>query len=317
MYRGKKWIFRAAMAVAVFAAVATAIAASGAPPRRAKPPQWTPDVLEVFFEDAREQLVGERPKPPEPAALAGRDSGDKTNGAAGETQPFAWSRLVSADTLESEVKRLTGRLREPLASPAKFKAGGYKDCRGYFSELAVLFAVVAEQDADVRWKAEAGVVRAALARAAMNCKTATDQTFAEASQRRTELEDLLRGEHLSGEAVPLERWSDLAERSLLMQRMEVLLQEEIQPAIGNAKEFAKRADEVRQKAELLSVLSDVMQREEYEYWDDAGFQELSTELRAATAELSRAAAEVNYDAVRAAAGRAGQACSQCHEGYRG
>jgi cytochrome c556 len=60
-----------------------------------------------------------------------------------------------------------------------------------------------------------------------------------------------------------------------------------------------------------------MQREEYEYWDDAGFQELAAELRAATTELTNAAAEANYEAARAAAGRTGQACSQCHEGYRG
>jgi cytochrome c556 len=99
--------------------------------------------------------------------------------------------------------------------------------------------------------------------------------------------------------------------------MEKLLQEEISPALGNAKEFSKRAPEIRQKAELLAMLADVTQREEYEYWDDAGFQELSTDLRSATEELTRAAIEVNYEAARAAAGRAGQACSACHEGYRG
>jgi hypothetical protein len=274
-------------------------------------------VLDIFFEDAREQLVGERPKDAKPATAASGGKPTATPSDAPGDQPFAWSRLVAGDTLESEVKRLVGVLREPLASPAKFKAGGYKDCRGALSELAVLFAVIAEHDGEVRWKESAGALRSRVARAAMNCKTGTDQTYAEAAKLRTELEDLMRGERLSGETVPLERWSDLAERPLLMQRMESLLQEEIQPALGNDKEFAKRADEVRQKAELLTMLAELMQREEYEYWDDAGFQEMSTELRTATAELSRAAADVNYDAVRAAAGRTGQACSQCHEGYRG
>src|SRR5687768_18225164 len=57
-----------------------------------------------------------------------------------------------------------------------------------------------------------------------------------------------------------------------------------------------------------SVLADVTQREEYEYWDDAGFQELSAELRNAVSELTRATAEANYEGARAAAGRTGQAC---------
>jgi hypothetical protein len=310
---------RAAIVLALFFAMQPyrAAAAEEPRPRRAKPPVWTPDVLDVFFEDAREHLVGERPKP------AGVLANAQTNPAAAPShanasQPFAWSQVVSGDALEAEVKRLTTALREPLTNPAKFKAGGYKDCRAHFSVLAVLFGVIAEHDGDVRWKEDAAALRDALARAAMNCKTATDQTFAEAAERRVELEDLVRGQSLGGgKATELEKWSNLAERPLLMQRMETLLEEEISPALGNQSGFERRADEIRQKAELLAMLADVMQREEYEYWDDAGFQELATELRAATAELTKAAASANYEAARAAAGRTSQACSQCHEGYRG
>src|SRR5262245_2480971 len=34
---------------------------SGPPPKRARPPKWSPDVLDAFFPDARAKLVGERP----------------------------------------------------------------------------------------------------------------------------------------------------------------------------------------------------------------------------------------------------------------
>jgi cytochrome c556 len=296
----------------------SAIAAEKAPPRRAKPPVWTPDVLDAFFTDAREHLVGERPAQAEATMANVASAANAASPAVDPTQPFAWSKVIEGDSLDAEVKRIVAGLREPLANPAKFKAGGYKQCRADFSMLAVLFGVIAEHDGDVRWQEDAAALRDALARAAMNCKTATDQTFAEASQRRADLEDLVRGERLGGDKpAGLEKWSQLADRPLLMQRMEKLLQEEISPALGNAKEFTKRAPDIRQKAELLAVLADVTQREEYEYWDDAGFQELSTDLRNATAELTRAAVETNYEAARAAAGRATQACSACHEGYRG
>ena len=65
------------------------------------------------------------------------------------------------------------------------------------------------------------------------------------------------------------------------------------------------------------MLAAIIDCEEFEYWDDENFQQHSGNLRAASRELSRAAAEANYDAARAAAGKAGQACSACHEGYRG
>ncbi|HEX6963081.1 MAG TPA: hypothetical protein VF175_14525, partial [Lacipirellula sp.] len=203
----------------------TLFAAEETRPRRAKPPEWSADVLDLFFEDAREHLVGERPASRSNSdAVADSNRPPSSVSSANSSQPFAWSKLVSGESLESEVKRLVAGLREPLANPTKFKAGGYKDCRAAFSVLAVLFGVIAEHNGDVRWKEDAAGLRDALARAAMNCKTATDQTFSEASQRRTELEDLIRGERLGLEgAAELERWSELAERPLLMQRMEFLV----------------------------------------------------------------------------------------------
>jgi hypothetical protein len=315
----ERFLMRMRLAVPLLLVGMTSATAAAAepPPKRAKPPVWTPDVLDAFFPDAREHLVGERPASPSAVAAKDADPVDALHPTSNDPAAFAWSKLIEGASLEAEVKRIVAALREPLANPAKFKAGGYKQCRAEFSMLAVLFGVIADYDGDVRWQEDAPSLRDALARAAMNCKTATDQTFAEATARRAELEDLIRGERLGGKPAELDKWSQLAERALLMQRMEQLLQEEIQPALGNPKEFAKRAAEVRPKAELLSVLTDVMQREEYEFWDDAGFQELSGDLRSAAADLTRAAVEMNYDAARAAAGRTSQACSACHEGYRG
>jgi len=297
------------------AACGLATAAEDAPPRRAKPPVWTSDVLDTFFEDAREHLVGERPAAE--AAIVESASTPAVPGAAEPPGEFAWSQLVDGETLATEVKRIVAGLREPLANPAKFNAGGYKQCQAAFSQLAVLFAVIAEHDGDVRWKEDAAALRHALARAGMNCKTATDQSFAEAVARKTELDDLVRGERLGGEPAKLETWSSLAERLLLMQRMEQLLEEQISPALANAKEFARRAPDVRQQAELLAMLAEIIPRQEYEYWDDEGFNELARELRSAASDLGKATIDANYEAARAAAGRAGQACSQCHEGWRG
>ncbi len=290
------------------------------PTKRAKPPVWSQDVLDEFFVDAREQLVGERPAKPSAIAVkdqpAGQGSAVSSDAETGNSS--SWSQVISGDSLAAEVKQLATTLREPLANPAKFKSGGYKICRAVFNELAVLFAVIAEYDGDVRWQEDAPMLRDALARAARNCKTGTDQTFAAASELRAQLDDLIRGERLSGKpALPPERWSELADRPLLMTRMESALQEGISPALSNAREFSRKAVDVQQQAEVLAMLATLIDREEFEYWDDESFQEHSIALRAASRALTRAAAEANYEAARAAAGEASQSCSACHEGYRG
>lgn len=287
--------------------------------KRAKPPVWSQDVLDEFLPDARAALVGDRPAKSTPTVAADSAEGRGTGASPHSNEgPAAWSQLIDSETLASEVKRLAAGLREPLANPGKFKAGGFKSCRSDFNELAILFAVIAEFDGDVRWKEEAPSLRGRFAAAAKSCTSGTDQSFAEAVELKTLLEDLVRGERLGSAPAPVpSRWSDVADRPLLMKRMERALQEQISPALANSKEFTKRAAVLGQEAEVLGMLAAVIDREEFEYWDDESFQEQSDALRDATRELRRAAVEGNYDAARAAAGRAGQSCSACHEGYRG
>lgn len=304
------------LAVATASCFAAHAAEKSPPARRAKPPTWSSDVLDAFFEDAREHLVGARP-------IAATDSLADNPSAAGPASPqggdkFAWSKLVEGETLVTEVKRLVMGLAEPLENPGKFKSGGYQQCRLDFSVLATLFAVAAEYDGDVRWQDDAPALRQALARAGRNCKTATDQTFAEAKSRKTDLDDILRGERLAGDAPDaLPKWSEVADRPLLMQRMELSLEERIGPKLSNDSVFQKSLDEVRHEAELLAMLAEIIQRDDYEYWDDDSFREYAGELRTAAQEVVRAAEDKDYEAARAAAGRAGQSCSSCHEGYRG
>jgi cytochrome c556 len=287
--------------------------ADEAPPKRAKPPQWSRDVLDLFFEDAREHLVGERPTPRE----QGPGDSPPTAAPASDSGPgAAWSQWIDGETLANEVKRLAAELAEPLANAAKFKAGGSNQCRANFGVLAVLFGVIADYHGEVRFRTEAAVLRDAASRAARSCTTATDQSFAEAAELRIQLEELIRGERVPGEAAEFAKWSDLVERDLIMKRMERSIEERISPALGNAKEFAKRAADVRHEAELLATFANIIQREEFDYWDDEGFRAHAGNLQAGAKELTRAAADANYEAARAAAGKVTQACSACHEEYR-
>ena len=293
-------------------AIGSTSAAEEPPPKRAKPPQWSPDVLDLFFEDAREHLVGERPTPNEQTDKTTEPSGPANNSRGRVT----WSQWVDGETLVNEVKRLVADLAEPLANATKFKAGGNNQCQADFAVLSVLFGVIADYDGEVRFKPDAAVIRDAASRAARHCKAATDQSFAEAAELKIQLEELIRGERVIGAAAELAKWSDLVERDLIMKRLERSLEERISPALGKAREFTKRAAEVRHEAELLALFADFIQREEFDYWDDEGFRAHAGNLQTAAKDLTRAATDANYEVARAAAGKVTQACSACHEEYR-
>ncbi|MEQ8836101.1 MAG: hypothetical protein RID07_04780, partial [Lacipirellulaceae bacterium] len=109
----------------VFACFVPSLGHSKEPPRRAKPPVWSRDVLDAFFDDAREHLVGERP-----ASANTTNTQLASKNAAGEqpaTGGFAWSQRISAETVTQEIKRVANTLRTPLANPSRFKSGGFQE----------------------------------------------------------------------------------------------------------------------------------------------------------------------------------------------
>jgi hypothetical protein len=299
-------------AIAMALGIMAGFALAQAPAERAAPPTFTDADLEPFFPDAREALVGERPAASSSAIHA---LGDDESRAIGT---FEWSRVVEGDTLATEVKRIATNLAEPLASPAAFKSGGNKACRGEFAMLGVLFAVIEQYDGDVRWQREAAALREASSRVSESCRTASDQSYAAAVRLRDDLDEMIRGGRLANDAArPFEKWSQLSDRTLLMRRMEQAMQNGVNPRLADEKALAKSAVDVHHEAELLALLANVIDREEFDFWDDETFRGYSHDLGSAASELARAAADGNYEAARAAAGAITNACAACHDGYRG
>lgn len=289
----------------------------GEPPRRAARPTFPPDVESVFFADAREQLVGERPG--RGAAVAAGDGAPAAASAAGDGERFAWSRLVSGQTLADEVKRIANGLQAPLANAGKFRSGGFQQCRRDFGLLAVLFAVAAQYDGETRFADNAAALRDQFARAAAACQAATDDSLALAQQRRYDLEDLMRGQSVAAPdaAEQPPAWGELATLSLLMQRMETALEERVDPAVASERTFRRAELDVQREAQLLAMLAEVIQREGFDFADDDQYAAFAQRLQDAAGALNHAAEERNYEAARAAAGQVGQACAACHEDYRG
>jgi hypothetical protein len=310
-------------ALRAFLAAALLLSPAVGPAKEARPPKWTRDVLDTFFTDAREKLIGDRPD-----YGAGSKSQDSTQASqlqhAGDppTNPAGsppFSQLITPETLETEIKRLAQSLNTSVTSPSAFKGGGFKDARRDFSELAVLFAVTAQYDGDARWKDSAAGLRDAFARAAASAKVGNDVTYREAMARKQDLADLIRGSRpqVARTNADVHDWSQVAAREPLMQRLNIAHQQRLTKWLADEPTFRRNQRDVDHEAQVVALLADVIHRAAFEYWDDETFAAYANELQQAATDVRAAATSGNYEQGRAAITRATGACANCHDGYRG
>jgi hypothetical protein len=311
---GELMILRCMIVVAVVLAVLPATA------KEARPPHWSRDVLDTFFDDAREKLVGARPDYERQAAESQGSAAETTVVSTGTKQTeFAWSKLIAAETLEAEVKRAGQTLAAGTTSPSQFKGGGYKDARRSLSELAVLFAVTAQYDGDARWKDVAAGLRDTFAKSAANAKTGTDESFRMATARRDELAELVRGgrPQVAKAMAVVADWSQVAARPPIMQRINLAHQERLTKWLADPAAFRRNQNDAAHEAQVVAMLAEVIHREAFEFSDDETYVGYAHDLEQAMGDVSAATGAGNFEPAREALGRASKACVECHAGYRG
>lgn len=298
--------------------------------KRALPPKWDDRVRDAFFSDARATLEGERPNfgdrpgtapvasnsggaPSATVPASGGDSPPATAGGAG-----AWSKIVSADTLQDEIKSYQTEVKDNVKNPSEFKGNLFKRARDDFTVLATAFAVIGEYDGDVRWKDQAVTARDLFGQSGVNCKVATDQSFNDAKLRADDLAALIRGDSLPAKASaePKANFPKIANRPPLMHRLDAAQGGRLAPWTANAADFSKHLDGILHEAEIVAMVAEVIQRDGYDFTDDKSYLGFAHEMQAQALDLASAAKAKNYDQARTAAGKLAQACSNCHGGFR-
>jgi len=296
--------------------------AHGADQQAPPPTKWDSRVTDTFFPDARKALNGERPKwlSPNAALSSGKAGGEKPSAAGDDTAvgAFAWSKLVSPETLADEVKSLNTDLIDEVKTQQAFLGGANKKSRRTLSLLAVTFGIINEYSGDVKWKTQAAVARDLFARAGFNCKAATEQTYRETKQRSDDLSALLRGESIkvASSAETSNEWPKISDRPPLMSRLELAQRDRIAPWTANAAEFKKNSAALGHEAEMVATLAEVVARPGYEYADDEKYRGYAKALQQSALELRTAIQNENYQAAHTAAGTLSKACANCHGDFR-
>jgi len=290
-----------------------------AKPKRARLPTWEKFPSDIFFKDAfRESLVGSRPARLGSERAMPKPIDNKPPSGNGHASGSGWSKIVSAETLQDEVKSLRISIEQHVITPGRFSSGDHKEVRREFSELAALFAVIAEFDGRVRWTKEAPTARDLFARAAMNAKVTSVQAFNEAMQRKFDLQELVRGgslqiaESASGRA----SWENVCDRGPLMERFTLCYDEGIAQWTASVAEFRSKKARIKHETELLKMFSVILTKEGMEDAGDEDYESYCKQLTAAAEALLRAVEDNDPEAARRAASDVGKCCDQCHGDYR-
>ncbi len=291
--------------------------------KRATPPPFEATGFSIFFKDVFEEgLEGERPdmlsaNRPAPAAMAGaaEGTGSQADGSSGSSHD--WASIISATTLQDEVKRLNNQLADTVQNVRRFNGGGFQEARRDFTELALLFKIISEYDGDVRWKDFALTARDLFARVGYNTKVGTDNSFNEAKVRVQDLDQLVRGGSIvKNDGDPSATWDEIADRPPLMQRLEIAFLQRLNKMTANANEFRENQEEILHEAEIIAAIGHAMQQEGFEYWDDDDYVSYCQQMQQAALDVVKAVKDNNAEAARLAAGEIAKSCSGCHDGYR-
>lgn len=295
------------------------------PVRRAKPPAFDQGTASnYFFADVFSKdgpLVGERPANPNAIQVVEtpKNPGSQQSSSSNDDPVlgYLWSKVVSSVTIEDEVKAIKALVDVDVQRPGAFKGRGYLKCRTHFSELAMLFAIIGEYDAEVRWKEQGPAARDGFARTAANCKVGSTQAFNDARLRKEELADLIGGQKISGKAGERKaNWQNVCDRAPLMQRLEIGVRERLAEWTSSESVFKKQLPRALHEAELTATIAVVLSQEGMEDSGDEEYDAFAERMKEAALEIVDGVKLKNYNQARQAIGAINKACDECHESYR-
>jgi hypothetical protein len=288
-------------------------------PKRVKFPEFKDEgrIKTIFFSKVLEKLAGARQINTAPTVGGVNTGSVGTDPATGGGMTGKWAALISAPTIEDEVKAIKLAVDSGVDKPSQFSGGGYQNARYQFSIAAAMFGIIAEFDGDVRWKAQSTGIRDVFARTAGNCKVGSTQAYNEARLRKADLQDLLGGATVDAKTnVEDFNWSLVADRAPMMQRLEVAVDERLSPMTSSAQEFESNKETILHEAEIVAAISHILTRPQMEDGDDEDYAGYANQMKSGALELLDAIKLNDANRAASAVGVMTQSCTECHELYR-
>ena len=290
------------VAVMVMAVVASAVE------RRAPRPTFDDAAIRSLLSD--DDLQNFDAIPLRPIESGGTQVADAAPGEAS-----SWKRLISAASLDSEIKRLRLHYDGLVRSPGPFKSGGYEDARVDLTALASWMAVLTEHPERSRLSDDAAAARDSLARAATSLAGDT-ASYKVARARSDDLRDIVTGVGLTApDSDAPNDWAAIASRSAMMQYVERVIGR-LETTAVDVDALDRSRDEVRVDAELLAAAGEIIIQDGMDEADDPDYAVHSRAMTTAATRITDALAGGDVSAAFEAVHRLRQSCDACHADYR-
>lgn len=292
-------------------------------PKRVKRPTIDRKNSSFFKNVFKDALVGDRPAPATAAQVAKQkagttksstttDSGNAVTSAGGN-----WSKYVSGEALQAELKSLSNLMNQNVTSPGKFKSGGNRDVRQISSMVAVIFGVVAEFDGEVKWKDIAAGARDAFAQCAQSSTTTSNQAYNQAKNRKDDLMQILSGGPFTPPVKPSEdfEWASVADVAELMKRIEESFRKKVKGWVASESAYKANYDELMHEAAMLALIGEVLTKESMENADNDDYVEFAHSLRDGAMMIIQSGTAKDLAMAGKGAGMIDQSCTNCHGEY--
>ena len=290
--------------------------------KRAKRPSFVErDWNGIYFENLfNEGLVGERPAPSltSPSTSVSQtipDTPDPTT-VPGTSGTFAWSTFIGNTIIENEVKTLQQKLLVDITTPGRFKSD-YSKVHQSYSMLSMLFAIIVEYDADVRWKEMAPLAQPAFARAAANSRVGSLQAYNNAKMQKENLTELVRGGGFGDNQKPIDsiEWETAVKRSPIMVQLETSLST-LKPHLANKTEFTRNNETILHGASLIAAMGQVLCKPDMDDSDEEDYAVYAENMSTAAGQVIEGCQTNNYDLAAKGFNLVEQSCSNCHDEWR-
>jgi hypothetical protein len=265
-------------------------------------PEMTPDASTES--DTTAAPVADSPKPATETA---------TSEAGGED---SWSTLITAATIDEEVKSIRNFLNENVHSVGTFNSSMLM-IPPKAASLAAVAVIVMEHPESVPWKDDAKYVRDL----AKKMNASVLQRGAKDQKRIEELYDAVDATLSRSKPAGLEEppesdsFSEVAEMRLLMMRMEEA-EKRLKTEAGNESTMGENKAMVAHEASIMAVMAKIVAMPAYGYGDDPKFTGYANEVLKASQDIKTAAESGDFAAYESALTRVSTTCSNCHSDFK-
>lgn len=266
-------------------------------------PAMTPAAAEGS--DPTVAAASDSPKPPTETTTAPEAGGEDS-----------WATLITAATIDEEVKSIRNFLNENVHSVGTFNSSMLM-IPPKAAALGAVAVIVMEHPESVPWKDDAKYVRDL----AKKMNSSVLQRGAKDQKRIEELYDAVDATLSRSKPAGLEEppesdsFAEVAEMRLLMMRMEEA-EKRLKTEAGTEGALGEKKAMVAHEASMMAVMAKIVSMPAYGYGDDAKFTGYANEVLKASQDIKTAAESGDFAGYESAMTRVSTTCSNCHSDYK-